>query len=85
MRLFKEMFIIFLGVLAFLYLINPTAGFLEFIPDALPLIGNIDEGVMTAVLLGVLRYYGLDFTRFLGKHDTAQTIPGQNPQNSQGR
>jgi hypothetical protein len=88
MRLFKEMFIILLGVLAFLYLINPTAGILEFIPDNLPIIGNIDEGFATAVLLGVIRYYGLDVTRlFGGRKSTVQPVNlGQrNAQDSQVR
>jgi uncharacterized membrane protein YkvA (DUF1232 family) len=33
------------------YIINPTAGFLEFIPDNLPLIGNLDEAGATALLI----------------------------------
>jgi hypothetical protein len=28
-----------------IYVLNPTMGFFEFIPDNLPLIGNLDEGV----------------------------------------
>lgn len=66
LRLFKEMVIIGIGVLAVIYLINPGAGFIEFIPDNLPFIGNIDEGFATMVLLAVLRYYGLDLSRFFG-------------------
>ncbi|MBZ0296407.1 MAG: DUF1232 domain-containing protein [Anaerolineae bacterium] len=42
-RLLKEMTIISLALVAGIYLINPTAGILEFIPDNLPLIGNLDE------------------------------------------
>ncbi|MFM2309570.1 MAG: hypothetical protein RLY87_1692 [Chloroflexota bacterium] len=34
-----------------IYIINPTAGFLEFIPDNLPLIGNLDEAGATALLI----------------------------------
>lgn len=37
-----------------LYLLNPGAGFLELIPDNIPLIGNLDEGVAT-----MLVWYGL--------------------------
>ncbi|MBZ0289533.1 MAG: DUF1232 domain-containing protein [Anaerolineae bacterium] len=88
MRLFKEMFIILVGVIAFIYLINPTAGFLEFIPDALPIIGNIDEASASLVLIGVLRYYGLDLSRLFGGRGAQQhpMIPAQrNPQNQQGR
>ena len=49
------------GVVAFLsvfYLLNLGAGIVGDIPDVLPIIGNIDEGVAGAALLwaiGVLR------------------------------
>ena len=41
--------------LAGLYLLNPTAGFIELLPDQLPIVGNLDEAAMTALLLGCLR------------------------------
>jgi hypothetical protein len=89
MRLFKEMFVILIGVLAFIYLINPTAGVFEFIPDVIPVIGNIDEGTASLILISVLRYYGLDLSRlFGGRNGTAQNIPDlgrRNVQNQQGR
>jgi hypothetical protein len=33
------------GVLGFAYILNPTVGIIEFIPDYLPFVGNLDEGV----------------------------------------
>ncbi|MBN1889772.1 MAG: DUF1232 domain-containing protein [Thermoflexales bacterium] len=42
------------AVVGFLYILNPTAGFIEFIPDNLPLIGNLDEGAAFLAL-----WYGL--------------------------
>ncbi|MCJ7623850.1 MAG: DUF1232 domain-containing protein [Anaerolineaceae bacterium] len=39
-----------LGLIGLLYILNPTAGVLELIPDNLPFIGNLDEGV-AAVLI----------------------------------
>ena len=33
-----------LSAVGFIYLLNPTAGLLELIPDNLPLVGNLDEG-----------------------------------------
>lgn len=39
-----------LSVLGFIYLLNPTAGVIELLPDNLPLIGNIDEGVAALAL-----------------------------------
>lgn len=48
-----------LCVLSAMYLLNPTAGILEFIPDNIPLLGNLDEGTAIFVLLGSLRYLGV--------------------------
>jgi uncharacterized membrane protein YkvA (DUF1232 family) len=39
-----------LGLIGLLYILNPTAGVFELIPDNLPFIGNLDEGV-AAVLM----------------------------------
>ncbi len=75
MRLLKEMFIIFLGIAAAIYLINPTLGILEFLPDNLPLVGNIDEATATALLLSVLGYYGLDLTRIFGRRAQHPLVP----------
>jgi len=38
------------GFIGLLYLLNPTAGVLEIIPDVIPFVGNLDEGV-AAVLI----------------------------------
>ena len=40
------------------YLLNPTAGTLELIPDVLPLVGNLDEAAATALLI-----YGINELR----------------------
>ena len=39
-----------LSVFGFIYLLNPTAGIIELLPDSLPLIGNIDEGAAALAL-----------------------------------
>ncbi|MFQ5613673.1 MAG: hypothetical protein ACE5H9_16235 [Anaerolineae bacterium] len=41
-------------IIGIIYLLNPTAGILELIPDNLPFIGNLDEG-----LAALLVWYGL--------------------------
>ncbi len=56
-----------LGLLSLLYLVNPSAGIFELIPDNLPVIGNMDEAAATALFLAALRYYGLDFTAWLSQ------------------
>lgn len=42
------------ALLGAIYILNPTAGVLEFIPDNLPFVGNLDEGVAFTLL-----WYGL--------------------------
>jgi hypothetical protein len=66
-RIFKEMFIVGLAAAAGLYLLNPTAGIIEFLPDNLPLIGNLDEATAVLILANTARYYGLDLTRLYGR------------------
>jgi uncharacterized membrane protein YkvA (DUF1232 family) len=46
-------------LVSFFYLINPGWGVFEFIPDNIPLIGNIDETVATLILLRSLIELGL--------------------------
>jgi hypothetical protein len=58
----KPLLVTLAGLLALLYLLNPTFGVFEFLPDNIPLFGNIDEATATMVLLGALRYHGWDFT-----------------------
>ncbi len=43
-----------MALLGLIYILNPTAGVLELLPDILPFIGNLDEGVAS-----VLLWYGL--------------------------
>lgn len=42
-----------IALISGLYLLNPTAGFIEFIPDNLPIIGNIDEMIAAYGLTAV--------------------------------
>ena len=67
MRLFKEMFIIFLAGFAAIYLIFPTLGLFELIPDAIPLIGSLDEATATLILINTARYYGFDLSNIYSR------------------
>ncbi len=44
----------FFSLLGFIYILNPTLGVLELIPDAFPIVGNLDEGAAALML-----WYGL--------------------------
>ena len=50
---------IVIAILCVIYIINPTAGFIEFLPDNLPIIGNLDEATATTGLLYALSGLGL--------------------------
>jgi uncharacterized membrane protein YkvA (DUF1232 family) len=65
----KKIVIIITGILSALYLLNPTAGVFEFIPDLIPGIGNLDEATATTLLLASLSYFGIDLTRFFKNED----------------
>ena len=56
----KKTVVFCLGLLAALYILNPTAGLFEIIPDNLPVIGNLDEAAAVALLLICLKYFGID-------------------------
>ena len=44
-----------LAVIGLVYILNPTFGIFEFIPDNLPIIGNLDESVaFMLVLAGIV-------------------------------
>lgn len=58
----QKSFVTGIGLLSLLYLINPTMGLFELIPDAMPLVGNLDEVAASTLLLAALKYHGLDLT-----------------------
>jgi uncharacterized membrane protein YkvA (DUF1232 family) len=67
----KSTLVAFVGFLAFVYLVNPTFGVFELLPDNIPLVGNIDEATASMVLLGALRYFGYDLTDLFKRKNTA--------------
>jgi uncharacterized membrane protein YkvA (DUF1232 family) len=38
-------------ILSAIYLINPTGGVIEILPDVIPIAGNLDEATVTAAML----------------------------------
>ena len=70
-----------LGVFSAVYLFNPGAGFIELIPDNIPVIGNLDEAAATTILISCLAYFGFDAGRFFGrKGKTAADDSAKDPQ-----
>lgn len=52
---FPRWLVFSLGLLGLIYVLNPTFGLIEFIPDNLPIVGNLDEGAaFLLVFYGIL-------------------------------
>ncbi len=60
----KKLFAIAGGIIGIIYILNPTAGIIEFIPDNIPFIGNLDEAGAIVLVLGCLRYFNIDLTGY---------------------
>lgn len=61
----KSAVILALGAVSAVYLVNPTAGFLEFIPDNIPFLGNLDEAGAMLLLINCFRHFGVDLSRIV--------------------
>lgn len=53
----KTIFVLSLALASFIYLLNPTAGIVEFIPDNFPFLGNVDEGISSFILYSSFEYF----------------------------
>ncbi|MFA5894210.1 MAG: DUF1232 domain-containing protein [Candidatus Shapirobacteria bacterium] len=56
----KKYVVALIGILSAFYLLNPGFGLFEFIPDNIPIIGNLDEGTAMYLLISSLAYFGID-------------------------
>lgn len=83
LRVVTGFFVAVVGFLAGLYLLNPTAGLLELIPDNIPVVGNLDEAAAIGLLLSCLAYFGIDLNRIFGifgfGRKTAEGEPSVSP------
>lgn len=47
-----------MAVLGLVYILNPTLGILELVPDNLPIVGNLDEGVAFMLIwFGIVEFF----------------------------
>lgn len=54
-RGFPRWLVFALAVIGLVYILNPTFGLIELIPDNLPIIGNLDEGAaFILIMYGVI-------------------------------
>lgn len=63
----QDLSVIGVAMFALFYLINPTAGIFELIPDNIPLIGNLDEAAAVFVLISALKYFGFELPNIFKK------------------
>ncbi len=60
MKAIRHTLVVLLGLLCTAYLLNIGAGFIELIPDNIPLVGNLDEAGAAYILFQCLAYFGLN-------------------------
>ena len=72
----KSFIVVILGLISSLYLLNPSMGFFELIPDVVPFVGNLDEGAAMTLLLMCFRYFGMDITKLFERN---KQIPKETP------
>jgi uncharacterized membrane protein YkvA (DUF1232 family) len=53
----KKFTAVLLALLSAFYLINPTAGVFELLPDVIPFVGNVDESLAAYVLYSCIEYF----------------------------
>lgn len=78
--IWSKVFAVLGVILALLYLSNPSPGVIEFIPDVIPGIGNIDEVIATTILLTCLARLGIHITPNVArKPETPNLLPEKSP------
>jgi uncharacterized membrane protein YkvA (DUF1232 family) len=75
----RSLFVALVGLLSLLYLVNPGLGVFEFIPDNLPVVGNLDEATATFLLLNCLAYFGLDLRHLFKREPRAPRKLSEDP------
>jgi uncharacterized membrane protein YkvA (DUF1232 family) len=45
------------GMVGLVYILNPTMGVFELIPDNLPIVGNLDEGAAAILVWNAIQQY----------------------------
>jgi hypothetical protein len=53
----KTILVLVLAFASIIYLLNPTAGIFELLPDNIPFLGNIDEGLASFILYSSFEYF----------------------------
>ncbi|MBK1792608.1 DUF1232 domain-containing protein [Persicirhabdus sediminis] len=73
----KTFAVLLLAIISATYILNPTAGLLELIPDNIPIFGNLDEAMATAILLACLGYFGIDVSKLFSQSPSVKRAQSQ--------
>lgn len=73
----RDAVVLLLGLVALIYLVFPTLGVFELIPDVIPIIGNLDEAGATVILVNALAYYGISLEMFGGRRGQEKQPTGR--------
>ena len=56
----KDFLVVIVGVVGILYTLNFGFGLVEFLPDNIPFLGNIDEAFALFLVYSSAEYFGID-------------------------
>lgn len=84
-RLVQNLLAAVLGLFSAVYLLNPGWGVVEFITDALPVAGNIDEAAAVLILLRCLAHFGIDLSFLTHFRKPEREAESATPQRGTGR
>jgi hypothetical protein len=65
MKYIRHSIVFCIGILCAAYIMNLGLGIVEFIPDNIPIIGNLDEAAATLILINCMAYFGLDIRNII--------------------
>lgn len=66
-KIINTIIVVFIGILSFMTVFKIGQQHIEFIPDHLRGIGNVDEAAAGVLLVKCLHYLGLDFVKIFEK------------------
>ncbi len=73
----KKVWAIIAAVISSVYLLNPTLGVFEIVPDNIPFIGNLDEATITALLIWAISVIRGKEISFQNSDPVEQAKPAQ--------
>ena len=66
-KIIKMIVVLCIGIVSFMTVFEIGQGYIEFIPDGLPWVGNLDEAAAGALFLKCLQYFAIDLTTLFDK------------------